>query len=308
MPEAVMFRSILVPVDGSIMAEQAAMPAAEIVKRLGARLSLAVVHPWGPMEDAPVSGTAYDREVRREEVRYLERLRDRLAGACGIEVAGRVLEGDQAPALAAFAEEIGADLVVTSTRGRGALLRTCQGDLGLRLAHAVPCPTLFLKPRGRDQVTVPPTGFQRVVVALDGSRLAEASLEPALVLADPSRLQVTLARAVSPLGGGFPARRREALTYLLGIAERLRERDVAVDVCVLPRIDPARAVLDHARRIQADLLALTTRERGAVWRIALGSMADAVIHRGFVPTLVCHSPASRGATRRPGPMPLTAAR
>jgi nucleotide-binding universal stress UspA family protein len=66
-----MFRSILVPVDGSTMAEQAVMPAAEIAKRIGARLSLAVVHPWGPMEDAPASGTAYDREVRRQEVRYL---------------------------------------------------------------------------------------------------------------------------------------------------------------------------------------------------------------------------------------------
>lgn len=277
-----MFRSVLVPVDGSIMAEQAAMPAAEIAQRLGARLSLAVVHPRGPMEDAPVSGTAYDREVRRQEVRYLERLSHRLVGAFGIEVASRVLEGDQAPALAAFADEIGADLVVTSTRGRGPLLRTCQGDLGLQLAHTVPCPTLFLKPRGGDQVVVR--------------------------FADSSRLHVTLARAVSPLGGSLPERRREALTYLFGMAERLRERDVAVDVCVLIRIDSARAVLDHAHRIQADLLTLTTRERGAVRRVALGSMADTVIHRGFVPTLVCRAPASRGATRGPGRTRLTAAR
>jgi nucleotide-binding universal stress UspA family protein len=293
-----MFRSILVPVDGSIMAEQAAMPAAEIAKRLGARLSLAVVHPWGPMEDAPVAGTAYDREVRWQEVRYLERLRDRVAGAFGIEAACRVLEGDQATALASFAEEVGADLAVTSTRGRGVLLRTCQGDLALRLAHALACPTLFLKPRSRDQVVVPPTGFQRMVVALDGSRLAEASLEPVLALADHSQRYLTLAQVVSPLGVGLPARRREALAYLLRVAERLQERDVKVDVRVLPRVDPARAVLDYARRVQADLVALATRERGATRRIALGSMADAVVHRGFVPTLVCHSPAKLGEARR----------
>jgi nucleotide-binding universal stress UspA family protein len=293
-----MFRSILVPVDGSIMAEQAAMPAAEIAKRLGARLSLAVVHPWGPMEDAPVAGTAYDREVRWQEVRYLERLRDRVAGAFGIEAACRVLEGDQATALASFAEEVGADLAVTSTRGRGVLLRTCQGDLALRLAHALACPTLFLKPRGRDQVVVPPTGFRRVLVALDGSRLAEASLEPVLALTDHSQRHVMLAQVVSPLGTGLPARRREALAYLLRVAERLQERDVKVDVRVLPRVDPARAVLDYARRVQADLVALATRERGATRRIALGSMADAVVHRGFVPTLVCHSPAKLGEARR----------
>jgi nucleotide-binding universal stress UspA family protein len=307
MPEAVMFRSILVPVDGTIMAEQAAMPAAEIAKRLGARLSLAVVHPSGPMEDAPVSGSARDRELRRREVAYLERLRDRLLDAFGIEAACRVLEGDPAPALATVAEEVGVDLVVTSTRGRGALLRACQGDLALRLAHAVPCPTLFLKPRGRDQVAVPPAGFQRIVVALDGSRLAEASLEPALALADPSRAHLTLAQVVHPGGAGLAERRADALAYLREMAQGLQNRCMAVDVRVLPRVDPARALVDHARRVQAELLALTTRDRGAARRIVLGSMADAVVHRGFVPTLVCHSLATRGAPRRPARTRLPAA-
>jgi nucleotide-binding universal stress UspA family protein len=292
-----MFRSILVPVDGSTMAEQAVMPAAEIAQRIGARLSLAVVHPWGPMEDSPASGSASDREMRRQEVAYLARLWGRLANAFRIEAECRVLDGDQAPALATLAEQVGADLVITSTRGRGALLRTCQGDVALRLAHAVPCPTLLLKPRGRDQVAVPPAGFQRILVALDGSRLAEASLEPALALADPSRVHLTLAQVIRPAGAGVAERRGDALAYLRGMAQRQQDRGVAVDVRVLPRMDPARALLDHARRIQADLLALSTRERGGARRIVLGSMADAVIHRGFVPTLVCHSPATRGATR-----------
>jgi len=302
-----MFRSILVPVDGSIMAEQAVIPAAEIAKRIGARLSLAVVHPWGPMEDAPVSGSAYDHEVRRQEARYLERLRDRLAGAFGIEAGCRVLEGDQAPALTRFAKEVDADLIVTSTRGRGALLRTCQGDLALRLAHSLACPTLFLKPSSRAQVAVPPMGFQRVLVAPDSSRPSEASLEPALALANACRCHLTLARVVSPLGGGLATRRHEALVYLLRVAERLRDRGVATDVRVLPRVDAARAVLDHARRVQADLVALATRERGATRRIALGSMADSLVHRGFVPTLVCHSPAKRGEAGRSARTRLTAA-
>jgi nucleotide-binding universal stress UspA family protein len=293
-----MFRSILVPVDGSIMAEQAVMPAAEIAKRLGAKLWIAVVHPWGPMEDAPLSGSAYDRVVRTHEARYLKRLRDHLAAAFGLEAEFRLLDGDRVPSLATFAEDIDADLVVTSTRGRGAFLRTGQGDLALRLGHALACPTLFLKPRGRDQVAVPPPGFQRLTVALDGSRHAEASLEPALALADPAQVHVTLAQVVSPSGVGAAERRREALAYLICLAERVRERGASVDVRVLAQVNPARALLDHARRMQADLLVLTTRERGAARRIVLGSMADALVHRGLVPTLVCHSPSKRGAARR----------
>jgi nucleotide-binding universal stress UspA family protein len=40
-------RSIVVPVDGSALAEYALMPAAGMARRHGARLWLAVVHPWG---------------------------------------------------------------------------------------------------------------------------------------------------------------------------------------------------------------------------------------------------------------------
>lgn len=285
-----MFRSILVPVDGSLMAEQAVLPAAEMAKRLGATLALAVAHPWGPMEDAPVGGSADDRVMHGEELEYLDRLRGRIAAGFGIDAAWRVVEGDPVPALLGFARELGIDLLVTSTRGRGAFLRTFQGDLALRLAHGLGCPTLFLKPRSRGQVVVPPAGFQRILVALDGSRVSEASLEPALALADRSHAQVSLVRVVSPLGAGGAERRADALGYLLRVAGRLEGRGLTPEARVLPRVDAARAVLDHARHIEADLISLATRERGAARRIALGSMADAVVHRGLVPTLVCHSP------------------
>jgi nucleotide-binding universal stress UspA family protein len=43
-----MFRSILVPLDGSTLAEQAIPLAATIAEQHQASLGLAVVHPWGP--------------------------------------------------------------------------------------------------------------------------------------------------------------------------------------------------------------------------------------------------------------------
>jgi len=293
-----MFRSILVPVDGSLMAEQAVVPAAETARRLGAALALATVHPWGPTEDAPVGGSARDRAMHAEEVEYLDRLRGRIAAAFGIDVTWRVLEGDPAPALIDFARELGVDLLITSTRGRGTFLRTFQGDLTLRLAHGLACPTLFLKPRARDQVVAPPAGFRRIVVALDGSRASEAGIEPALALADRSQVRLSLVRVVSPLGTGGPERRREALAYLARVAARLGARGIAAETRVLSRVDAARAVLDHARHTEADLVALATRERGAVRRFALGSTADALVHRGFVPTLVCHSVADEAVRDR----------
>jgi nucleotide-binding universal stress UspA family protein len=292
-------RSIVVPVDGSALAEYALMPAAELAGRRGASLWLVLVHPWGEEEAAPLAGSADDRVLRRREAEYLRELQDRLADAFGIEAARRVLEGDRAPALAAFAGRVHADLVVAATRGRDVLTRALRRDLALRLAHALGCPTLLLKPQGADQAPVPSQGFQRLLVALDGSQLAEASLGPALALSDPRCRHVTLLRVISPLAPGLHERRRRALAYLLRIAGGLEERGIAVDVRVLARAHAGRAVTDYTDLIGADLVAVATRERGVARRAALGSVADTAVRRASAPILICHSPTKPRATADP---------
>jgi nucleotide-binding universal stress UspA family protein len=292
-------RSIVVPVDGSALAEYALLPAAELARRRGASLWLVLVHPWGEEEAAPLAGSADDRALRRREAEYLRELQDRLADTFGIEAARRVLEGDREPALTAFAGRVHADLVVAATRGRDVFTRALRRDLALRLAHALGCPTLLLKPQAADQAPVPPGGFQRLLVALDGSRLSEASLGPALDLSDPGCRHVTLIRVISPLAPRLRDRRSRALAYLLQIAGGLEERDIPVDVRVAARAHAAHAVTASAVSIGADLIAVTTRERGAARRAALGSVADAVVRQGRAPILICHSPTKPRATPVP---------
>ena len=65
-----------------------------------------------------------------------------------------------------------------------------------------------------------------------------------------------------------------------------------------------RAVTDYADQIGADLVAAATRERGAVRRAALGSVADATVRPGGgAPILICHS----RAVQRSPPAPAGAA-
>jgi len=137
------------------------------------------------------------------------------------------------------------------------------------------------------------------LVALDGSRLAEASLGPALALSDPRNRHVTLLQVISPLAPGLHERRRRALAYLLRIAGGLEERGIAVDVQVLARAHAGRAVADYTDLIGADLVAVATRERGVARRAALGSMADTAVRRGRAPILICHSPTKPRATADP---------
>ncbi|HEX6106641.1 MAG TPA: universal stress protein [Gemmatimonadales bacterium] len=285
-----MFRSILVPLDGSAMAEQALVPAGDIARRVGAAVALAVVHPWGPTEDAPFSGTEADRELREVEERYLHELRERVAATFNVPAEVTLLEGDAAPALAAYARERRVDLVVGSTHGRGAFARALQGGVALRLAHALPCPALLLKPLKEASTTPDPDGFTRIMVPLDGTPAAETSLEPALALAASRGVVVYLLQVVTPLGGApLVDRRREAVRYLNGVASRLEGGGMRVECRVMTRANPGAGIATLAGRWGIDLLAITTRERGEGERLLLGSVADTAVRLAAMPVLVCHS-------------------
>jgi nucleotide-binding universal stress UspA family protein len=102
-------------------------------------------------------------------------------------------------------------------------------------------------------------------------------------------------------GGAYPyvavpAREDEAATDL---ARRAREEleSVAADLrgqgtqteVVLKRVNqPAAAILKFADEEQVDVVAMTTRGRGGVARLVLGSVADKVIRGADVPVLVHH--------------------
>jgi nucleotide-binding universal stress UspA family protein len=301
-----MFRSILVPLDGSTMAEQAVLPAGDIARRLGARLLLVVVHPWGPPEDAPLDGSAKDVELRKAETAYLERLLERVGATFDIAAGTAVIGGDDvASALAEFSAEYRVDLVVTATRGRGRLRRFLGVDVALNLAHDVPCPTLLIRPQGEAPAVAPPQGFQRILIPLDGTIRSEVSLEPALALAAPGEVIVSLVRVVSPQGSkrARTNRWREAHRYLLAVTDRLERRGIKAEYEVVEGVNRAAAVLASARRCGAQLIALTTRERGAGRRFLLGSVADATVHSGDAPVLICHSIQQRGATAVPYGLP-----
>jgi nucleotide-binding universal stress UspA family protein len=293
------FHSILVPLDGSSMAEQAVLPAGEIARRLGARLLLVVVHPWGPPEDAPLAGSEKDAELRTVEAVYLERLLRRVGSTFDIEAGTAVIGGDDiASALAEFSAQYRVDLVVTATRGRGRLRRFLGVDVALNLAHDVPCPTLLIRPQGEAPAVAPPQGFQRVLIPLDGTIRSEVSLEPALALAARGEVIVSLVRVISPRGTkkARTNHRREAQRYLLAVTDRLQRRGIKAEYEVVEGVARAAAVLSSAARRGAQLIALTTRERGAGRRFLLGSVADAAVHGGTVPVLICHSVQQRGAT------------
>jgi len=290
-----MFHSILVPLDGSTLAEQALPLAAAVAEQNEASLSLAVVHPWGPAEDAPRPGAHADREIREAEGTYLNRLIQEVASAYRIPVCEAVLDGSAtADTLVEYTRRRKIDLVVASTHGHGVLGRWLSSGVARYLAHYARASVLFIKPQA-GPLPISLGGFRRVLVAIDGGPGSEAALLPAAALAAHQKAVITLVRVIPGAGKLLEQVRAEAKSYLERLAPQLRRRGCHVQTSVLVAGRAAEAILAYAAQEGTDLIAVTTRQRGEAARALFGSVADAVIHKAAVPVLVCHATSrSRG--------------
>ena len=126
-----MYRSILVPLDGSPFGEHALPLAAGIARRAGARLRLVHVHnkevepelKFTPYRFEGLDARYVDRRTAVEEGDYLDRLTARLKQGPTLDLSATVLGGKLAGALEHFVQGSDGDLLVMTTHGRGPLGR-----------------------------------------------------------------------------------------------------------------------------------------------------------------------------------------
>ncbi len=305
-----MYRLLVVPLDGSRLAEEALPLALAIARRAGAALQLVHVHvPFELMSADSLTPAAPAREARAlsEARAYLDGVVGRLAGTSTVPVSAVLLEETAvAEALHAHAVAAGADLVVTTTHGRGALTRVWLGSVADELVRRATIPTLVVRP---GEATVGGPGaepaLRHLLIPLDGSALAEGVLGPAEALGRVMQAEYTLLRVVPPadaaaFGGlGDPAApgtssapghaEAAAREYLGRVAERMTGRGLTVRTRVAVGRQAAVAVLEEAKSCGADAVALETHGRRGVARLLLGSVADKVLRGATTPVLI-HRP------------------
>src|SRR5579859_864286 len=152
--------------------------------------------------------------------------------------------------------------------------------------------------------------YEKIVVALDGSALAEAVIPYVLPLARAFNSEITLVcayplvedtlageMALSGAGmGGLALEQiyegdelvgKEDSDYLETVRQRLTQQGLRVQT-TLPRMRAAPAIVAIANRENADLIAMTTHGRSGFTRALLGSVADAVLRAAPCPVLLIH--------------------
>jgi nucleotide-binding universal stress UspA family protein len=146
------FRRVLIPLDGSELAEQAIGPALDVAGRDQVNYTLVrVVEPYMALDSAlrrvPVLEHEETRRREEEARAYLAAMADRLAPET--HVSTQVMLGDHpAATLMVMAEERPFDLIAISTHGRGGINRLLLGSVADKVLRASHCPVLVVRPAG----------------------------------------------------------------------------------------------------------------------------------------------------------------
>ncbi|HZA98048.1 MAG TPA: universal stress protein [Gemmatimonadales bacterium] len=308
------FQSIVVPLDGSPLAEQAIPMAQAIAERARCRLKLVLIHqPLIMMEPGP-NYTKVELAMYKADREYLKLVTARLRQPLGRSVSSAILDGSPvAQTLAAYIRELGADLVVMMSHGRGGLGRAWLGSVTDQLIRFTEIPVLVVR-TSEDMEPKPGMEQKEILVALDGSPLAEAALGPAVALARLWDAEVSLVQVVQAITLGsaphltFPSdysdqvtaiRRDSAQDYISDMAERVRESGVRASGVAVVGAAVAETLIKLAAPDRVGLMAVATHGQGGLKRLVLGSVADKLVRGAPVPVLVVR-PTGRHARRKSG--------
>ena len=283
-----MFRKILVPLDGSEVAEGILPFASALARGLDIPLALlTVVDPDnvevpdvrttnaltmdvsvatgmpGPRvvpatsssETVGASRAQLEETARDEAETALRKVANRLTDE-GVTVEAVTAFGSAADEIVRAAEREGCDLIAMSTHGRGMLGRGVLGSVTDKVIHSSSLPTLTITPERAKAYWGPDVTLAKIMVPLDGSELAEAALPYAEDLAKALSLEVVIVRAVNV--GGFYA----PYTYYPTIGPEKMETEVQ------------ELAIQYIRNAAEEL---RTKGVDTDWKLVKGPYAEAIV-------------------------------
>ena len=298
-----MYRNIMVPVDGSPFSREAVIHGLRLASQSGAVLRLVRVGTSSTITGGPDGFAAENerlREIHSTELSELYSIAAECRAHSTVNVTASLQYGPVVDTLIGYAHRQKVDLIVMRSHGRKGFARAWFGSVADALIRQSGIPVLVVKASSVATALESAFVLKRILVPLDGSLLAEQSIEPAVALARIYGATITLLMIVTPLkrhvdgqlesaiGAASASDIGTAQGYLETCLGQPRERSVKVTRRVIIADDAASTILAAAESMEADLVAIATRGRGAIARATSGSVADRILRESPVSTMVIH--------------------
>ena len=283
-----MFNKILVPLDGSKLAEQVLPYARWLAAAYGASITL--VRVTDPEARLPFTANQSVSDYLKYTAASLAPL--------PVESVEKI--GKPAEVIVDTAKGDADCLIAMATHGMTGPRRWLLGSVASKVVQTADNPILLIRVT-QDAAPLGPFALRRVIVPLDGSGLAEKVLPYVRVLASKLKLDMQLVRTYSLPPDAYvvadgviaqgPAQYRKNLheeseKYLDGkVASLQADGFTAVSATVIEG-DAASELIDLAAEPPQSLIAMSTHGRSGLGRWVLGSVAEKVVQHSLAPVLL----------------------
>ncbi len=275
-----MYKKIVVPLDGSPLAEVALPYAEEVAGKMDSEIILLTVvaseeaeeyrshyHYLGKMEDI----------TQRQVDKYLN-----VQGNDGITVGTATRVGNPAEGILDYVNNGALNLIVMATHGHSGISRWAVGSVADKVVRGTSRqPLLLIRAKGAHPDVRAKRILKKALVPLDGSAESEAVIPFIGELAFSLEMELTLLRVI-PKTNSLLSITEE---YLQNWTKQLEEKDITVKYEV--RVgSPADCIIDLADELASDMVAMSTRGQNAINLWPLGSVAQKVLLGGNTPLLL----------------------
>jgi nucleotide-binding universal stress UspA family protein len=273
-----MYKKIVVPLDGSPLAEVALPYAEELAGRIGSEMVLLSVLPSEELEEYQNHYSYMERIVdmtMNEVKKYSEG-----HGDCAVCTATRV--GNPAQGILDYVDRGHLCLIVMATHGRSGLSRWAIGSVADKVVRSSSRqPLLLIRARGAHADIRAKRIFTKALLPLDGSPESEAILPVITTLASGLHMELILLRVVPKSDGLLTSVEQ----YLQNWCRQFEDKGIAARYKI--RLgSPADQIIDLADESACDVVAMATHGHaiGNLW--PLGSIAQKVLLEGNTPLLL----------------------
>ena len=293
-----MYEKILVPLDGSDLAEIALPYAEELAGALGCDITLIHVSESAD-EKYENMHQLYIEKIVEATIQDAEKFRKNKR-AKKIKVSSVHLTGHVAEQIVDYADKENIGLIVMTTHGRSGIRRWILGNVAAKVVRATDRPIALI--RAKD---TPPEAraerINKILVPLDGSKASEVVIPHVSELASKLKAEVVLFQVVAPsyfvyaipgeavLQPHSPEDLQNMIEnsklYLDKVGAEFRDKGIET-TSEVGIGGPAEEIIRIAGEIQVDMVAMSTHGHSSISLWAFGSNADKVLHAGDTPVLL----------------------
>jgi nucleotide-binding universal stress UspA family protein len=302
-----LYKKMLIPLDGSNFAEAILNYAKSIACSMKG-IDIDLLHVYNPDERGLTPKHRAYIDWAADAIRSYPKMIEGEDGVkvCRINIRSELAAGRPADEILHYADKNDIDLILMATHGRSGINRWAMGSVAYKVLRAAKVPVWLVRQGVAEEIIQDKQPKRKILVPLDGSRLAESVLPHVESLAkqwDGGKVEIVLLRAYQPpvVSSDYPsdmplsweehveleAAKCKLIVgpYLAEVEKRLQKSDLEVKKEV-PLGQPANEIINYARNNQVSLITMITHGRSGISRWAYGSVAEEVMLGAYVPVFL----------------------